>query len=110
MSITVNLYYTGKDGAARAFAEEMEASGTADRIRAEEGNIGYRYFQPLDDPETVMLIDSWADQAALDAHHASPMMAAIVELREKYDLHMRAERFVTDDAGVPDRDAAFIRR
>lgn len=110
MSITVNLYYTGKDGAARAFAEEMEASGTADRIRAEEGNIGYRYFQPLDDPETVMLIDSWADQAALDAHHASPMMAAITELREKYDLHMRAERFVTDDAGVPDRDAAFIRR
>lgn len=110
MSITVNLYYTGKDGTARAFAEEMEASGTADRIRAEEGNIGYRYFQPLDDPETVMLIDSWADQAALDAHHASPMMAAIAELREKYDLHMRAERFVTDDAGVPDRDAAFIRR
>ena len=28
---------TGKDGAARAFAEEMEVSGTADRIRAEEG-------------------------------------------------------------------------
>lgn len=110
MSITVNLYYTGKDGAARAFAEEMEASGTADRIRAEEGNVSYRYFQPLDDPETVMLIDSWADQAALDAHHASPMMAAIAELREKYDLHMRAERFVTDDAGVPDRDTAFIRR
>lgn len=110
MSITVNLYYTGKDGSARAFAEEMEASGTADGIRAEEGNVGYRYFQPLDDPETVMLIDSWADQAALDAHHASPMMAVIAELRNKYDLHMRAERFVTDDAGVPDRDAAFIRR
>ena len=50
MAITVNLYYTGKDGAARAFAEEMKASGTADRIRAEEGNVGYRYFQPLDDP------------------------------------------------------------
>lgn len=110
MAITVNLYYTGKDGAARAFAEEMEASGTADRIRAEEGNVGYRYFQPLDDPETVMLIDSWADQAALDAHHASPMMATIAELRDTYDLHMRAERFVTDDAGVPDHDAAFIRR
>lgn len=110
MAITVNLYYTGKDGAARAFAEEMEASGTADRIRAEEGNVGYRYFQPLDDPETVMLIDSWADQAALDAHHASPMMAVIAELRDAYDLHMRAERFVTGVAGAPDRDAVFIRR
>lgn len=56
-----------------------------------------------------MLIDSWRDQAALDAHHASPMMATIAELREKYDLHMRAERFVTDAAGVPSQDATFIR-
>lgn len=27
--ITVNLYYTGENGAARAFAEEMTSSGTA---------------------------------------------------------------------------------
>ena len=63
MTITVNLYYTGADGAARAFAEEMEESGTADAIRAEEGNVRYRYFQPLDDPQTVLLVDAWADQA-----------------------------------------------
>lgn len=110
MAITVNLYYTGAGGAARRFAEEMEASGTADAIRTEEGNVGYRYFQPLDDPETVLLIDSWADQAALDAHHASPMMARIAELRDRYDLHMRAERYLSDEAGVPAHDQAFIRK
>lgn len=37
MAITANLYYTGTNGAARKFAEEMEASGTADAIRAEGG-------------------------------------------------------------------------
>ena len=109
MAITVNLYYTGENGAAHKFAEEMEATGTADAIRAEEGNVRYRYFQPLDDPETVLLIDAWADQAALVAHHASPMMAKIADLRDKYDLHMTAERYVTDDAGVPAHDQAFIR-
>ena len=109
MAITVNLYYTGENGAARKFAEEMEATGTADEIRAEEGNVRYRYFQPLDDPETVLLVDAWADQAALDAHHSSPMMAKIAELRDKYDLHMSAERYVTDAAGVPAHDQAFIR-
>ena len=35
MSITVNLYYTGRDGSARKFAEEMVSSGTVDAIRAE---------------------------------------------------------------------------
>lgn len=63
----------------------------------------------MNDPETVLLIDSWSDQAALDAHHASPMMAAIAALREKYDLHMRAERYLSDDAGMPDADKKFIK-
>lgn len=83
MSITVNIYYTGVDGTARAFAAEMVSSGTVDAIRSEEGNLRYEYFQPLDDPRTVLLIDSWRDQAAIDAHHASPMMAKIAELRSK---------------------------
>ena len=110
MSIVVNLYYTGTDGSARRFAEEMEASGTADLIRKENGNEQYRYFFPMDDPETVLLIDAWRDQAAIDAHHASPMMAMIAQLREKYDLHMRVERYVTDEDGIPSTDTQFIRR
>ncbi len=107
--ITVNLYYSGKNGAARAFAREMVQSGTADAIRAEEGNLRYAYFFPMDDAETVLLIDQWRDQAALDAHHASPLMGKIAELREKYDLHMTVERFVSDEAGVPEKDRKFIK-
>ncbi len=105
--ITVNLYYKGQNGSAQAFVREMEESGVADAIRAEEGNLRYQYFQPLNDPETVLLIDSWRDQAAIDAHHASPMMARLTSLREKYDLHMTAERFISDELGT---DAAFIRK
>ncbi len=77
MSIIVNLYYKGHDGSARRFAQEMEASGTADAIRAEDGNERYEYFQPFNDPETVLLIDCWRDQESRDEHHASPMMAEI---------------------------------
>lgn len=110
MSITVNLYYKGSNGSARAFADEMEARGIADAIRAEDGNERYEYFIPLKDPETVLLIDSWRDQESLDRHHASVMMNEIAELREKYDLHMSVERYISDTDGVPDRDQAFIRK
>ena len=109
MAITVNLRYTGTGDAARRFADQMEASGTADLIRAEPGNVRYEYYQSLADPQTVLLIDAWEDQAAIDAHHASPMMATIAELRERYDLHMTVERYVTDEGGVPGSDQAFIR-
>ena len=93
MMITVNLYYKGSNGNARAFAEEMESSGIAADIRAEKGNLRYQYFQPIDDPETILLIDSWTDQAAIDAHHASP--------------NMTVERFVSEDIGA---DEKFIRK
>lgn len=109
MAITVNIYYTGENGSARKFAEEMTKSGVVADIRAEDGNIRYEYFQPLDDEETVLLIDSWENQEAIDVHHASPMMAKIMELRNKYDLHMKVERYVSDDT-MPDSDNSFIRK
>ena len=66
MSLTVNIYYTGKNGNARRFAEEMIASGLVEQVRGEPGNERYAYFFPMDDPETV---------------------------RNKYQLKMRVERF-----------------
>ena len=107
--ITLNLYYSGTNGNARRFAEEMESRGIASSIRAEEGNIRYDYFFPMNDPETVLLIDQWRDQAAIDAHHSSLMMAEIAALREKYDLHMKIERFLSDESSMPDAERKFIR-
>lgn len=96
MSITINLYYTGKNGAARKFAEEMVASGVVVAVRAEEGNERYEYFFPMEDPETVLLIDRWRDQEALDFHHKSPMMGKIAQLRDKYKLRLRVERYTEE--------------
>ena len=109
MAITVNIYYSGVNGKAKKFAEEMVSSGVVSDIRAEAGNLRYEYFFPMEDEETVLLIDSWKDQHDIDAHHASPMMAKITELREKYDLHMKVERYVSDETGVPETDRAFIK-
>ena len=108
MSITINIYYSGVGGSARAFAEEMTKSGLADAIRAEEGNLRYEYFFPMNDSETVLLIDAWSNQAALDKHHASPMMAKIAALREQYDLHMKVERYTAVQESPADE--AFIRK
>ncbi len=105
--ITINIRYSGENGAARAFAEEMTASGTVAAIRSEAGNLRYEYYIPMDDPETVLLIDSWKDQAAIDVHHASPMMSAIAAMREKYDLHMTVERYTLQKENPA--DAGFIR-
>ena len=106
--IEVVLSTLGKGTAASEILNDfgLEATQKAVLLSVVTGKVWSAVQKGL---QTIMLIDSWRDQAALDAHHASPMMATIAELREKYDLHMRVERFVTDAAGVPSQDATFIR-
>lgn len=105
--ITIHIYYTGSNGSAREFVQEMIASGIVNEIREEEGNLRYDYYFPIDDEETVLLIDSWADHDALDRHHKLPLMKKIAALREKYDLHMKVEKFI----GIEDhKDEQYIRK
>ena len=96
MSLSINLYYKGKNGSARAFAKEMVDSGIVDRIRAEDGNLRYEYFFPMDDNETVLLIDRWENQEALNRHHKSAMMGEIAKLRDKYGLKLNVERYIDE--------------
>ena len=110
MAITINIYYHGINGNAAKFPEEMLSSGIVHHIRQQNGNLRYDYFFPINDTETLLLIDSWENQDALNAHHHSPMMAKIIALREKYDLHMTVERYTSDETDSAQSDAAFIRK
>lgn len=107
MSLVIQILYKGQKGSAKAFVKEMYASGLVEEIRKEEGNLRYEYFYPAEDEESVLLIDEWKDQAALDRHHALPLMGKIAALREKYDLHMRVERLQSLEGGGDDK---FIRK
>ena len=108
MSFTININYKGKNGSARKFANEMISSGIVDEIRSKVGNLKYEYFEPLDDKETILLIDSWKDQESLDKHHESETMKKIIELRNKYDLHMKVEKYIPFDNN--NQDEKYIRK
>ena len=89
-------------------AERQPQSARKKAISATSISIRYEYFYPKNDCETILLIDAWEDQTALDKHHASPMMKTIAALREKYDLHMTVERYISFDCEQPD-EKKFIR-
>ena len=62
MSLTINIYYTGKNGSAKEFVNEMISKGIVNKIRNEKGNKRYEYFFPENDAETVLLIDCWESE------------------------------------------------
>lgn len=105
--ITVIIRYKGTNGAAKRFVDEMISSHIVENIKKEEGNLRYEYFYPLEDDESVILIDSWKDQESLDKHHQLPLMKDIASLREKYDLHMEVEKYTEL---IDNKDEKYIRR
>ena len=46
---------------------------------------------------------------AIKINNETEMMKKIIHLREKYDLHMRVERYVSDESGITEKDRTFIR-
>ena len=95
MAITINIIYRGIN--VKEFAKEMLDSKIVDEIRNEEGNLKYEYYLPFNDDNTVLLIDSWVNQEALDMHHKSEMMEKIIKLREKYNLTMEVKKYIEID-------------
>ena len=83
-AITVHIYYTGENGSAKAFVKEMLTSGLVDEIRKEKGNRCYEYFFSVEDEETVLLVDSWDNQEAIDLHHSSSIMGQIADLDDQF--------------------------
>ncbi len=91
--ITINIRYSAPDGNALTHMKEMESTGYADSIRAIPGCLRYDYFIPQDNPQDVLLIDSWEDQQALNRYHSSPVMKKAEAPREKYQIQRKAEMF-----------------
>lgn len=108
MEITVNIYYTGEGNNAIKFASEMNSSGIVDEIRSKKGNLQYEYFISNENNSKILLIDKWENQEALDKHHQSDIMDKIIKLREKYNLSMKVERYITDEEGIPESDKKYI--
>lgn len=48
-------------------------------IRLEKENRRYEYFFSVEDEKTVLLVDSWDNQEAIDLHHASDIMYKITD-------------------------------
>lgn len=52
------------------------AQRMADATRAEPGCISYGFYADVGDPNTILIFEEWADEAALQRHFATPHMAA----------------------------------
>jgi len=83
-TFVLTVTYRAKPGCARAFVEELEASGVASAVRAEEGCIRYDYFFSAREEDEVLLFEEWTSQAHQQVHMTQPHIPLLRQIKEKY--------------------------
>ena len=92
-SIVWHVTYTCKAGMAEAFVRAMKESGLQAAVREEDGCLQYDYHISCEKADTVLLVEHWRDQAAVQQHGASENMAKIKALKEVYVDHTEIARY-----------------
>ena len=79
VTYTLKTPSTGED-----FVRELEESGAAAAVRAEDGCHQYEYFYPAGDNKKVVLLEQWDSREKQAVHMTQPHMAVIRTIKEKY--------------------------
>ena len=70
--------------------------GHAQRSRAEDGCQQFDVLLPQEDQNRVFLVEAWRDQAALEFHSRSPMLAKTRETYQPWLVSRKATRCTAD--------------
>lgn len=82
----LTVTYYAKEGCAKAFVQELENSGVAAAVRAEDGCICYDYYFSAKDENAVFLFEEWETKEHQQVHMTQPHIAQLKEIKEKYIL------------------------
>lgn len=90
--------YKCRPGRRDRFLEALRAEGIDAAARAEEGNLQYDYFLPVDNGDELLLIERYRDDAAVAAHVRQAHVARMVELTKAFETEVALERYETEQA------------
>ena len=69
-----------------AFYDALIENSVGVKSRNEKGCLGYSYYFPADDKTSLLLIEQWESDEALERHKAEPHFLFLQELKEKFNI------------------------
>ena len=64
MAFILNVTYTMKPGLRAEFLREVSEHGIQKAVLAEEGCLQYQYFEAVDEPDKLLLVERWTERTA----------------------------------------------
>ena len=91
--LTMIVYYHCKDGQRDAFMVAIKKEKIAENSRVEPGNMQYDYFLPVDDVNTVLLLEKWESDEAQKIHTATVNFKKLGEIKANFVESVEIEKF-----------------
>jgi len=82
--LMLRVTYHVKPGMRDAFVKALQEEEIAASTRREEGNVDYAFSLPLDDPDTLFLLELWESKENLGPHGKQPKFLRLQELKAEY--------------------------
>lgn len=89
----VQKRYHLKKGTRDEFYRRFRDNNIREFSQAEEGNIEYEIFMPLDNESDICLFEKWQDEAAEKKHTQTLHYAILSELKTKYVKKSIVQKF-----------------
>lgn len=84
--MTLYVKYFCRPGTREIFVRELEESGVADQVRAEDGCLCYKYYYPAAEEDTLFLLEQWVSPEHQKIHMTLPHMDKLRAIKQQYVL------------------------
>ena len=91
--LTWNVTYHCKPGKREAFFKASSELGVRGNSNREEGNLKYDYFFDAQDPDALLLVESWTEPALQQAHCQTEIFARLQALKAEYCENVTIDKF-----------------
>lgn len=91
--IILNVTYKCKPDMREEFLKAIMAEGIDVASRAEEGNIRYDYFTPVEGGDELFLLEIWHDAKAFAEHCKQPHFIRLGEIKSEFVADTIIDRY-----------------
>ena len=91
--LTWNVTYHCKPGKREAFFKAISELGVRGNSNREEGNLKYDYFFDAQDPDALLLVESWTEPALQQAHCQTEIFTRLQALKAEYCENVTIDKF-----------------
>lgn len=93
MMLTWNVTYHTKPGQRDAFYKAVTDLGARETSIHEEGNLKYDYFFDAQDPDALLLVETWTTPELQQAHCQTETFAKLQALKAQYCDSVTIDKF-----------------